>query len=150
MGRITQSLILFCSFWGQAGCMATTPIIIGPPPIAPTFTVNVSRLGDHLTLRYPLGEGVGKWREVCITTLGRVDDKSNPGEYLPWWTHSCWKPRFLVEEYYPDEGAFEARVVLYTVDDKGKETIWRHPFITIRVIEDAPDGAADEPIEDLQ
>ena len=64
---------------------------------------------------------------VCVTVRGKDDDRQNPGDYIEWLTHSCWKPRFRVEEYRLRPNAYTVQGVLDY--DGGQMTT---PILTIK------------------
>ena len=109
----------------------------------PMLLITLSRLGDHITLRYPIG--VSGWKEVCVYTEGahppRFGNHAGDPETLESWAHlSCWKPRFVVEDYmFPEKGALKVWAELWV----GSLTDpIRTPRITLRPIESpfAPPG----------
>ena len=106
-----------------SGCAPVT--VLTTPPLAPTFSLTVARAATHITLRYPTN--VGEWRVVCVTVRGKDDDRQNPGDYIEWLTHSCWKPRFRVEEYRLRPNAYTVQGVLDY--DGGQMTT---PILTIK------------------
>ena len=118
---------------GSVGMAPPTPA--WPTP-TPTFSMAAARLGDHVTFHYPVGGGVGKWQEVCVSVLGRDDDKWNPGSYTPWETLSCHVPRFVVEDYILRRNAYKVWAFLITVGGDGHETVWRVAPVWLRPIEE--------------
>lgn len=60
---------------------------------------------------------------VCIQTEGKVDDKSNPGDFIPWWAESCWEPWLKREEYRLRPGSLRYRVCFKPDGDQCLE--WR-------------------------
>ena len=68
---------------------------------------------------------------MCVWQTGMVDDKQNPGEYLPWWKMSCWVPRFRLEDFKLDSSTYQVWAVLTT--EKGdKPTEWVTPHIQVK------------------
>ena len=114
------------------GCFATKPIIVGTPPRLETFIVELSRPGSQLFLHYPTGQG--DWREVCVDSTGRVDDKYNPGSYTYTGYSSCWAPRFRIEPYTLPAGTFAAVVTLYTSQDaQSNPALWKPWVVKVQV-----------------
>ncbi len=141
--RFIPMLILFCSFWGQAGCAQKVGVVVQSPPPTNQFTMKVSQYHDHVTFHYPTM--VGGWKQVCLTVWSRKDDRSNPGDYIEWQDLSCWVPHFITEDRRIPTVAMFVQAQLWV----GYDPVDHPTFITrkmaVRPIEGV-DGIAGEPI----
>ena len=53
---------------------------------------------------------------ICIQTEGKVDDKYNPGDFLPWYAESCWPPYLRFETYRLRAGSLRYRICADTYE----------------------------------
>lgn len=95
-----------CSNFARDNCRMLTLLLL-------TLTVTINQAANGLMIHYPTDS---KLIEVCIESEGKVDDRMNPGEYLPWWAVSCWKPFYKTEEYHFWPGAYRYKLILEMED----------------------------------
>lgn len=70
-----------------------------------SFTITPSQNNNHVTLRYPVTDGVD-WVSVCVEVWG-VDE--NPRENVDWYMDSCWEPKRRAEQLSLKPGAMWIR-----------------------------------------
>ena len=100
------------------------------------FTITLYRNSNGVTLRYPKGENI-HWLDVCVLSEGKVSDRFNPDNAIPWSQVSCWEPRFSLEQYTFRPGALRAQAVLMIKD--GEEVITlRTEVVQVRPEPEAP------------
>ena len=80
------------------------------------FSMTIGRLGDHITLRYPVADHVA-WVEVCVTAEGNYPKNlaSDPSEH--WTTTSCWEPANQTEDYRLQSGTLRVGAELEINED---------------------------------
>ena len=88
-----------------------------------TFSMTVSQDLTRVMLRYPVSEGVS-WLQVCVESEGRGEQDE------PWYTNSCWEPRFVTEEYPLVPNAYHVRAHL-TIDQDGKRSTLHTPVLQV-------------------
>lgn len=87
------------------------------------FILTVNQSGTRVALHYPKDESV-QWVETCVYSEGKVNDKTSPGDFIPWTSVSCWPPRFALEEMPLMAGALRARASLEIKEGGVSRILW--------------------------
>jgi len=76
------------------------------------LSVTATRDLRDLIIRY----GEGSKVEVCVEAEGQVDDRYNPGEYILWWSTSCWRPFYKTENHKLWPKTTKVKVIVKSVE----------------------------------